>query len=206
MLHATGLPMNLWGEALKHAVWLKNRTSTKALGGRTPYEAFHKSKPDLHNIHEWGCEVSVHVADASKLDGRAPEGRWIGYDLDSINGHRIYYPDNWSIRVEQSVKFPEVKRSGEIYRVLNEGEKVEIWVKENLESIQHAPVIALQPIPTASHLPTPSSPLTTPPSTPPRNSESTSIALRDISSAIDPRNIVGHSDTTGCSHCRRGGQ
>jgi hypothetical protein len=134
------------------------------------------------------------------LDGRAREGRWIGYDLDSINGHRIYYPDNRSIRVEQSVKFPEVKRSGEIYRVLNEGEKVEIWVKENLESIQHAPVIALQPIPTASHLPTPSSPLTTPPSTPPRNSESTPIAPRDISSAIDPRNIVEGTRTRRAAH------
>jgi transposase InsO family protein len=41
MLHAANLPRNLWGEALKHAVWLKNRTSTKALGGQTPYEAFH---------------------------------------------------------------------------------------------------------------------------------------------------------------------
>ncbi len=27
MLYAADLPGNLWGEALKHAVWLKNRTS-----------------------------------------------------------------------------------------------------------------------------------------------------------------------------------
>ena len=66
----------------------------------------------------------------------------MGYHLDSIDGHRIYYPDSRAIRVERSVKFPEVKRSGEIYRVLNEGEKAEIRVKENLESIQHAPAIA----------------------------------------------------------------
>ena len=109
MMHAAGLSDNLWGEALKHAVWLKNRTSTKALGGRTPYEVFHKAKPDLRNIHEWGCKVAVHVDNTTKLDGRAREGRWVGYDLDAIDGHRIYYPDTRTIRVERSVKFPEVK-------------------------------------------------------------------------------------------------
>ena len=31
MLHASGLPKFLWAEAVRHAVWLKNRTSTKAL-------------------------------------------------------------------------------------------------------------------------------------------------------------------------------
>ncbi len=93
MLHAAALPKNLWGEALKHAIWLKNRTSSKAIGGRTPYEVFRSSKPDLRQIHEWGYKVWVHVEDGSKLEGRAREGRWLGFDQDS-NGHRIYYPDN----------------------------------------------------------------------------------------------------------------
>ncbi|KAJ3002694.1 hypothetical protein NUW54_g5708 [Trametes sanguinea] len=39
MLITSGMPRYLWGEAVMHATWLKNRTSTKALGGRTPYEA-----------------------------------------------------------------------------------------------------------------------------------------------------------------------
>jgi hypothetical protein len=39
ILHASQLPKFLWGEAVKHAVYLKNRTSTKALDGKTPYEA-----------------------------------------------------------------------------------------------------------------------------------------------------------------------
>jgi hypothetical protein len=28
LLHTSGLPQNLWGEALRHSTWLKNRTST----------------------------------------------------------------------------------------------------------------------------------------------------------------------------------
>nr|GAT43053.1 polyprotein [Mycena chlorophos] len=105
MLHGSALPKTLWGEALKHAVWLKNRTLTKAVGGKTPYEVFTGKKPDLRDLHEWGCKLFVHV-EGSKLDGRARSGRWVGYDQES-NGHRVYFPDNGAIRVELRVKFEQ---------------------------------------------------------------------------------------------------
>ncbi|KIY61108.1 hypothetical protein CYLTODRAFT_330967, partial [Cylindrobasidium torrendii FP15055 ss-10] len=61
--------------------------------GITPFEAFYKRKPDLSNLHEFGCTVWVHdwLKSDSKLKPRAREGKWIGYDAES-NGHRIYYP------------------------------------------------------------------------------------------------------------------
>src|ERR1700723_3445165 len=40
MLHVSGLPQFLWGEAARHAVWLKNRTLTKTLDGRDNPQAF----------------------------------------------------------------------------------------------------------------------------------------------------------------------
>ena len=39
LLHASGLPKFLWGEAAHHIVWLMNWTLTKAVDGMTPYEA-----------------------------------------------------------------------------------------------------------------------------------------------------------------------
>jgi len=47
MLHASGLPKFLWGEAARHAVWLKNQTPTKALAGKLPYEVTLGQMPDL---------------------------------------------------------------------------------------------------------------------------------------------------------------
>ena len=47
LLHASGLPKYLWGEAACHVIWLMNRTSTKAVEGKTPYEAAFGVKPDL---------------------------------------------------------------------------------------------------------------------------------------------------------------
>jgi hypothetical protein len=89
LLHESGLPKFLWGEALNHVVYLKNRTWNKSLPESTPYEIVTGKKPDLSTIHPWGTRVFVHDTSGSKLDGRAKEGRWIGFDEES-KGHRIY--------------------------------------------------------------------------------------------------------------------
>jgi hypothetical protein len=104
MLHDSGLPKFLWGEAVRHATWLKNRTSTKALNGQTPYEAMTGKKPNLAGLHVWGCRVWVHDTSGTKLDSRAKEGRWMGFDEQS-KGHRVYWPGKRIVTVERSVTF-----------------------------------------------------------------------------------------------------
>ena len=79
--HSSGLPKFLWGEALCHATWLKNRTATRALDGRTPYQALFGRPPDLSALQPWGTTVWVHDANGMKLDARAREGRWLGLIL-----------------------------------------------------------------------------------------------------------------------------
>jgi hypothetical protein len=74
MLHASGLPKNLWGEAVMHAVYLKNRTSTRTLEGKTPFEMLTGKKPNIANLHEFGTKVWVHDTCSSKLDGRSCVG------------------------------------------------------------------------------------------------------------------------------------
>jgi hypothetical protein len=68
MLHQADLPKNLWAEAVRYAIWLKNRTSTKAIGNITPYEQLYGEKPNLGGIPEWGQHVWVHDATNSKPD------------------------------------------------------------------------------------------------------------------------------------------
>jgi len=104
MLHDSQLPKFLWGEALNHAVYLKNRTWTRALKGTTPYEVLTGSKPDLSTLHPWGSRVWVHDTSGSKLDGRAKEGHWVGFDEES-QAHRIYWEAKRSVTVERSIKF-----------------------------------------------------------------------------------------------------
>ena len=104
MLHASSLPKSLWGEAMMHATWLKNRSSTRRLGNKTPYEVLYNKKPNLEKLPVWGCHVKVHNTTGSKLDMRARDGHWVGFDPES-DGHHIYCADHGTVGIEQSIVF-----------------------------------------------------------------------------------------------------
>ena len=68
MQHQAKLLKNLWAEVLRHAVWLKNCTSTCVLSNHTPYKKLHSKKPNFMDVPEWGQTVWVHQKEQSKLD------------------------------------------------------------------------------------------------------------------------------------------
>ena len=107
----------MWGEALRHSTWLENRTSTRALGGKTPWQALYGTPPNLSRLKRFGEAVWVHDPNGSKLDPRAREGRWIGFNVES-HGHRVYWPTNKTVSVERSVHFAAADRL--------EGEKMDV--------------------------------------------------------------------------------
>ena len=74
LLHTSGMPQNLWGEALCHSTWLKNHTSTRALGGKTPWQAVYGTLPNLIGLKRFGETAWVHDMSGSKLDAHAWEG------------------------------------------------------------------------------------------------------------------------------------
>ncbi|KAJ3985212.1 hypothetical protein F5890DRAFT_1409861, partial [Lentinula detonsa] len=65
---------------------------THVLGNITPHEVLLGVKPNLSNLHPWGCRVRVHNTSGTKLDGRATEGRWVGFDEESY-AHCVYWPE-----------------------------------------------------------------------------------------------------------------
>lgn len=107
MLHESALPKFLWGEAVRHAVWLKNRTPTKALDGLTPYEAAMGKKPDLRNLRTWGSRVWVRTESGNKLTGHVDEGRWMGIDDQTENGCRVYWPTKRRVSIERNIYFDD---------------------------------------------------------------------------------------------------
>ncbi len=109
------LPFSLWGEALRHAVWIQNRVATSALKGMSPYEALYSKKPDLSKLRRFGEYVWVHDPNGSKLEPRACRRRWLGFD-DISSGHQIYWEESRSVAVERSVSFEtrDAELEGEI--------------------------------------------------------------------------------------------
>jgi len=87
LLHACGLPKNLWGEVVQHVVWLMNRTLTKSVEGTTPFEAAFGKKSELSEVREWGEKIWVRTEKSRKLSrGYVEQGHWLGINKRS-KGH-----------------------------------------------------------------------------------------------------------------------
>jgi len=167
MLFHAGFPRALWAEAISHATYLKNRSPTHALVDKTPYEKVHGSKPNLLDLHHFGRPIYVRVENAGKLDEQAKQAKFIGYDYNS-KGYRVYWPKSRCISIERNVCFlpddlsvpsdsPDVEFEGE------DDTGVDSPTSRMPNTATHTP-------PTPADIPLPSSPLTTPPSTPPPHS------------------------------------
>ena len=103
MLMTAQLLKTLRPEIIHHAIWLKDRTSTCALNGKTPYKVMHQTKLDLTGLPEWGARVFVMKTITGKLDQKATKAHWLGYSSTS-KGHCIYGA-NKLISVEWNTTF-----------------------------------------------------------------------------------------------------
>ena len=89
MLIGAKLPRRFWGEALATAVYLRNRSPTKAISGLTPYEGWTGRKPAVNHLRVFGCVAYAHIAKElrRKLDSKAiyPPRIWYNHQgLSSV--------------------------------------------------------------------------------------------------------------------------
>ena len=103
MLIQAKMPSFLWAEAIRHSVWLRNRTYTSSLSElKTPYEIGTGIKPDLTGLLEWGSKVWVKKLNARKLQPQALEAIFVGID-DESKGYRIYWSSHRKVSIERDV-------------------------------------------------------------------------------------------------------
>ncbi|CAB1111207.1 unnamed protein product [Ectocarpus sp. CCAP 1310/34] len=86
---------HLWGEAFHTAVYLKNRTPTEVLGGKSPLEVW-QGKPlgDMSHILEWGSIAYKHEEARfrnTKLSARAKKMYHVGYNTKNRT-YRLWEP------------------------------------------------------------------------------------------------------------------
>src|SRR5882757_3714454 len=76
----------------------------KALGGKMPIHALTGAKPDLLKLRQFGYRRWVLRSDL-KLDGQVAEARWIRFNSQTADSHRIYWPGKHSVSVKRNVTF-----------------------------------------------------------------------------------------------------
>ena len=100
LMRNTEIPENLWPEAMRHAVWLKNRSPTKAHKfEKTPFEALNRLKPDLTKERVWGSRAYVRKPPDAIWAGKSKKLHtargWLGYFVgtESESCYRIWDPE-----------------------------------------------------------------------------------------------------------------
>ena len=111
MLDDAGLSKKYWAFAVSVAVYLKNRTPTRSVVGKTPYEAWHGRQPSLKHLRVFGCLAFVHVPKEKrkKLDYRATPGIFVGYSI-STKQYFVYDSLARTLHRSRDVVFREGKR------------------------------------------------------------------------------------------------
>lgn len=102
------LPENLWPEVFKTAGYLLNRTPSKTLHWKTPFEMVTGNKPNLSHLNIYGCKaysIKHGIPKLHKLQPRALIGYLIGYD--STNIYRIWSPTQDKVIRTRDVTFNE---------------------------------------------------------------------------------------------------
>jgi hypothetical protein len=101
------MPAVFWGEAVVTAVYILNRSPSKALNGRTSYEAWHGRKPAVSHLRVFGClAFDKELGHIGKLDDRSTLGVFIGY-AEGSKAYRILDPGTQCVRTTHDVVFDE---------------------------------------------------------------------------------------------------
>jgi hypothetical protein len=88
-------------------VYILNRSPTKALNGRTPYETWHGRKPTVSHLRVFSCLAFGKEFDhIGKLDDRSTPGVFIGY-AEGSKAYRILDSRTQHVRTTRNVVFDE---------------------------------------------------------------------------------------------------
>ena len=104
LLQQADMSDNLWPVALRHAVYLRNRAPSAALGGRTPLQMLGAPVDSVNKLYTFGVKVFVKVDNASRraLEPKARAGVYVGYH-DISNSHRVLVKNQTRFDIVDSV-------------------------------------------------------------------------------------------------------
>lgn len=108
MLIDCELPVTLWAEAIKTAVYIRNRSPSKPIGDVTPFELWFGRKPAVGHFRRFGCKAVALIKEGTSHKF-APKGRTlalVGYCPKS-EAYRLWVKGTTQIKISRDVRFIE---------------------------------------------------------------------------------------------------
>ena len=104
MLEGKNISNGFWAKAINTV----DRSQTKILELKTPFEAFYGYKPKVNHLRVFGCKAFAHIPkeDRRKLDAKAIKCIFIGYCTDK-KAYKMYDPSTHKVFASRNVIFHE---------------------------------------------------------------------------------------------------
>jgi len=117
------LPIHFWGECVLTTAYLINRTPSRLLKGRSPYEILFSCKPSYNEIRVFGtlCSAQHNPRVKDKFASRSKKCVFLEYPFGK-KGWKVYDLETQKIFVRRDVKFCEDKYPFEEATINNEGQ------------------------------------------------------------------------------------
>ena len=108
MMKAKGILARFWGEVVTTVVFILNCAPTKALKGKTPFEAWYGRKPSVSFLRTFGCIGHVRKTKPvlTKLEDRSTRMVLLGYE-EGTKAYRLYDTCGGKVVVLRDVMFDE---------------------------------------------------------------------------------------------------
>ena len=130
MLKGKNLSKGFWAEVVNIVVYLKNRSPTKSLESKTPFEALFGFKPVVSHLRAFGCKYFSHIPkeNRKKLDSKAIKCIFVRY-CTKFKTYKLFNPSTHKVFVRRDVVFHEMVNDGS-HESANEEWHIPLLVKE----------------------------------------------------------------------------
>jgi hypothetical protein len=108
MIKGKNISNGFWDEAISIVVYLKNRSPTKILEHKTPFEYFYGYKPEVSHLRIFGSKAFAHIPkeDRRKLDAKEIKCIFIGY-CTYHKAYKMFDPSTHKVFARRDVLFHE---------------------------------------------------------------------------------------------------
>ena len=111
LLFENNMPKKFWAEVVNTSNYIQNRSFTKSLEKKTPFELWYEFQPSLDNLRIFGsvCYMLVPSEKRGKLDKRGEVGVLMGYS-EVTKGYRIFNMETQKLLISRDVVIDEISK------------------------------------------------------------------------------------------------
>lgn len=139
MLEDAGMDRRFWAEAVNTAIFIKNKSPSKAVRGTTPEEKWTGKKVNLSNLKVFGCIAYAMIPNEKrkKLDAKSKIHIFVGYCSES-KGYRLIDPENPSKCIKsRDVQFLEERMFKDL-KINQKNCSTDFWVELTRNGVNDA--------------------------------------------------------------------